>query len=218
MAEDVPIPMVLAIVAVAAVVNWFTRRPGGRPLSPWVEWISKPTVTAGLVIAAATIDVADTGQQRWFVAGLILCLIGDVALMLPTEMFRSGLTAFLLGHLAFVVGFIIRSDPAPLWSVVIGAIVLIICLGIGARHLLPSVRRSEPELFPPVLAYIVVIGSMAVAAWWGQHWAAPLGAAAFAISDLTLADNKFVTPRRWAPLAVMVTYHAALALLVVSLR
>ena len=74
-----------------------------------------------------------------------------------------------------------------------------------------------PKLFGPVLAYVAVIAVMAVASWRGGHWAAPIGAATFAVSDLTLADNKFVTPRRWSPVAVMVTYHLALALLVVSL-
>ena len=89
---------------------------------------------------------------------------------------------------------------------------------IGFGHLLPGVRSRTPDLFGPVLTYVVVIGSMGVAASWGHHWAAPIGAAAFVVSDLTLADNKFVTSRRWSPLAVMVTYHLALALLVLSMR
>lgn len=218
MAGDVLHPIVLAIMAVAAPANWISRRPDGRTLGPWVEWISKPAVTIGLAVLAATVDAADSTQQRWFVAALILCLIGDVALMLPTEMFRLGLVAFLLGHLAFGAGFIVRGELAPIWSVLGGAAIVMVCLAVGLQHLLPNVRRRAPELFAPVAAYVAVIGSMAVAAWWGEHWAAPLGAAMFAVSDLTLADNKFVTPRPWSPLFVMVTYHAALALLVLSLR
>ena len=205
--------------AAVAVANWATRFPGS-PLAgrPWVEWLTKPAATLGLIVLAISMGSADPAQQRWFVAGLVLCLMGDVALMLPTEMFRTGLTSFLLGHVAFIVGFIERGATAPSWSVVVGLVILAGCMLIGVRHLLPSVRTRAPELYGPVVAYIVVIASMTVASIWGQHWAAPLGAATFAVSDLTLADNKFVAARRWSPLAVMVTYHLALALLVLSIR
>ena len=43
------------------------------------------------------------------------------------------------------------------------------------------------------------------------------GALTFAASDSTLALDRFDQHRRWMPLAVMVTYHVAQALLVVSL-
>ena len=208
----------LALVAVAATVNWSTRRPGTAHLSPWIEWLSKPTVTLGLIVLAAVIEPVDETQRWWFVAGLVLCLVGDIALMLPTERFRTGLGAFLLGHLAFVVGFILRGQSAPRLAVVVSAAVLLLCLVVAARHLLPGVRRSEPGLLGPVVAYVIVIASMALSSWWGGHWAAPIGAATFAVSDLTLADNKFISARRWSPLVVMVSYHLALALLVLSLR
>ena len=204
-------------VLVAAAVNWYTRLPGSEP-SPWAEWISKPAVTLGLLAAAAVVEAADADQRRWFVLGLALCLGGDIALMWRPELFRTGLVSFLVGHLAFIVGFAVRATPAPAWAIAVGAAVLVTCLTIGFRHLLPAVRRTDPGLFAPVMAYVTVIATMVAASWWGGHGAAPLGAAVFAVSDLTLADNKFVTRRRWSPLMVMVTYHAALTLLVVSLR
>lgn len=138
--------------------------------------------------------------------------------MLPTEMFRTGLISFLLGHVAFIVGFVERSSPAPGWAAAIASATIGLGGVVAVRHLLPTVGRNTPELFAPVLAYIVVIVAMVVAATTGEHWAAPIGAATFAVSDLTLADNKFVSARRWSPLIVMVTYHLALALLVLSLR
>ncbi len=206
--------------AVVAAVNWYSRRPGqgGAETSPWLGWLTKPVVTTGLFALAALADAADPTQQRWFLVGLLLCLGGDVALMWRPELFRTGLVSFLLGHVAFVVGFISRGEAAPAWAVAVGAAVLAGCLVIALRHLLPSVRRNAPQLFAPVIAYVAVIATMAVASWWGGHWAAPLGAATFAVSDLTLADNKFVVQRRWSPLAVMATYHLALALLVISLH
>jgi len=207
------------VLAIVAAVNWYSRRPGSdrNDNSPWLEWMTKPFVTVGLIFAADLVDAANPAQQSWFLIGLAFCLFGDLALMWQPELFRSGLISFLAGHAAFVAGFAARSELAPRWSVAVGALVLAICLAIGIRHLLPNVRRRAPKLFGPVLAYVAVIAVMAIASWWGGHWAAPIAAAVFAVSDLTLADNKFVTERPWSPMAVMVTYHAALALLVLSL-
>jgi uncharacterized membrane protein YhhN len=119
--------------------------------------------------------------------------------------------------MAFVAGFVNRGQPAPPWSIMVAAVLVVLCLVVGGRRLVPAVRRRHPELLGPILVYITVIAAMAVAAWWGGSWPAPLGAAVFALSDLTLADNKFVQRRPWAPVAVMVTYHLALSLIVASL-
>lgn len=213
-------PLGLAtVITLVAVVNWYSRRPEREAdeISPWLEWLTKPVVTVGLLFMADLIDVADPGQRRWFLVGLAFCLFGDLALMWQPALFRSGLVSFLAGHAAFVAGFVNRNDPAPPWAIAACGLVLAACLVVGVRHLLPAVRRRAPRLLGPVVAYISVIAIMAVASWWGGHWAAPTAAAVFAVSDLTLADNKFVAERRWSPMIVMITYHTALALLVVSL-
>lgn len=207
------------VIAVVAAVNWYSRRPGREDddNSPWLEWLTKPVVTVGLLFMADLVDAADPTQRRWFLVGLAFCLFGDLALMWQPELFRSGLVSFLAGHGAFVAGFVSRNDLAPVWAIAGCGLILAACLAIGIRHLLPAVRRRAPRLFGPVVAYVSVIAVMAVASWWGGHWAAPAAAAVFAISDLTLADNKFVAERPWSPMIVMITYHLALALLVVSL-
>ena len=46
---------------------------------------------------------------------------------------------------------------------------------------------------------------------------AAAGALVFAASDSILALDRFDRPRRWGPVAVMVTYHVAQGLLVASL-
>lgn len=206
-----------AVTMFAALVNWWSRRPGADD-GPWIQWLTKPAVTVGLIALAAVVQPANSTQQRWFLIGLALCLVGDVALMWRPELFRTGLVSFLLGHLAFVAGFVIRARWAPGWSIALGLVVLISCIAVAARHLFPAVRATNPQLFGPVLAYVVVIGSMVLAAGRGGSWLSPVGAATFALSDLTLADNKFVSPRPWSPVLVMVTYHLALVMLVLSLR
>ena len=43
-------------------------------------------------------------MRAWFVAALVLSLVGDVFLMLPQDLFVFGLGSFLLGHIAYIVG------------------------------------------------------------------------------------------------------------------
>jgi uncharacterized membrane protein YhhN len=76
---------------------------------------------------------------------------------------------------------------------------------------------EDPRLRVPVLAYMAVIGTMlAASALPDSRWAIA-GAAVFVLSDSILARNKFVRPLPHGHLATMVTYHAALALIVLSL-
>ena len=46
-----------------------------------------------------------TPARAWFVAALVFSLAGDVLLMLPREQFVAGLSAFLVAHLCYIVGF-----------------------------------------------------------------------------------------------------------------
>ena len=44
-----------------------------------------------------------------------------------------------------------------------------------------------------------------------------MGAVFFMTSDALIGEDRFVQPRPWQPVAIIVTYHVAQALLVVSL-
>jgi uncharacterized membrane protein YhhN len=66
-------------------------------------------------------------------------------------------------------------------------------------------------MFIPVVAYFVVISVMVlIATWRGGAWAT-VGALAFYVSDALLAWDAFVRKTRFAHVAIMVTYHLALA-------
>ena len=64
---------------------------------------------------------------------------------------------------------------------------------------------------------MVVIAVMAVAGWATGSLLAGLGASLFVVSDTVLAHARFVAPRRWSRLVVIVSYHLAQALLLVGL-
>ena len=86
-----------------------------------------------------------------------------------------------------------------------------------ARPVFAAVRRRHPELLGPVAAYVVVISAMASSALASTVVLAALGASLFFASDTLIAWERFVRPRPWAPLAVIVTYHLGQAGLTLSL-
>jgi uncharacterized membrane protein YhhN len=68
-----------------------------------------------------------------------------------------------------------------------------------------------------VSLYTVVIGAMVIVAFDTGEPLVAVGATVFAASDSILAVDRFVRPRPWAPVAVMVTYHLGQALIVAGL-
>jgi len=206
------VTLVSIFVGALAATNWLSRWSESRKL----EWTTKPLVTGGLIVIALAVDPASSVQRTWFVVALIFCLIGDIALMLPNERFIAGLSAFLVGHGAFAVGFIARAESADVWAIGVVAIVTGVCLTLTARRTLAALSARSSRLLKPVVAYAAVILTMTVTSLAGGTLA-PIAAATFAASDSILADNKFVASSRAKSVAVMVSYHAALALLIVSL-
>ncbi len=61
-----------------------------------------------------------------------------------------------------------------------------------------------------------MIVTMAIVGWATGVALVLIGAAAFVISDALLGWDAFVRPRRWFPLAVMVTYHVAITALALA--
>jgi len=142
-------------------------------------------------------------------AGIGLSWGGDVLLTFPGDLwFVAGLASFLAAHVAYIVLFVrmphARRRP-PLWALVyplwvVGMLVLLLP-GAGA-------------LGVPVVAYALVIGTMAISASLHGGWIA-LGAALFVVSDSVLAMGRFLPGYEFAAhdFAVMSTYLAAQGLI-----
>ena len=201
--------VLVELAVVCAIANWIAVEKRNQRL----EYFAKPATTLLLLIAAASLTPYDPSQRAWFVAALAFCLAGDVFLMLPRDLFVPGLASFLLGHILFIVGMIVR-------GVDVGAIGFLsaVVLAFVARPVVAAVQREHRDLLIPVAAYILVIGAMLMVAVSGDSLIGAEGGVMFVISDRLLAQNRFVRPFRHAQLAIMTTYHAALVLLVLSLR
>lgn len=210
--------VLIAIFLVVAAVDWAAVAGHRKP----VEYVAKPGCLAVLVVVAAVMEY-DDGSARWpLIAALVLSLIGDVFLMLPErepdaggpDLFVAGLVAFLLAHIAYIVAFVVDGVRWE-WALV-GVAVMLLHLSTLGRRVAVATRAVEPAMTAPVLAYMSVISVMVIVAFGtGDLWAM-VGAALFAGSDTLIAWDRFVRSQKWIPLAIVVSYHVAQVLLVVS--
>ena len=201
----------LVIAGLLAVGDWYSRWRDKTAL----EYVCKPGTLLALIATATLLDPEHGSVRGWFVAALVLSLIGDVLLMLPREQFVGGLAAFLLAHVCYIAGFVAEGlDGLAVALALVGTAVV---LAPVARRVLRGVNTNEPALRTPVVAYLVVIGTMLAVSVASGNAVAAVGAAVFVASDSMIAWSKFVAPFAAAPVAIMVTYHLAQAGFVLSL-
>ena len=213
--------ILLAVAAVAAGTDWVAVAVADHRL----EYVAKPAVLVALVAAAATIpagriDLVD--RRWWFVAALVCCLVGDILLMLPRDLFIPGLAAFLVGHVLFIVGFLHPPTDTRFSFSTTGLVVAVVVVA-GVEALPGTVLfrslavHHQTGLMAPVAGYVVAIVTMVVLAVNVADPIAAVGAGLFLVSDTLLALDRFVRPLPRGSLAVHVAYHLAQGLLVLSL-
>jgi alkenylglycerophosphocholine hydrolase len=208
------------IALLIAVLDWFAVATQRKTL----EFFAKPGVMIFL-LAWMWQTSGFHGALVWFGLGLAFSMAGDIFLMLPRERFIPGLIAFLLAHVAYIVGF---NQTPPSWNLpafIITMLVAFTILRVYRRIAAGLVASGNSSLRPPVLVYSLVISLMLVSALLtltGITWQAlpamlvSAGALLFFISDTLLAWNKFVQRLKYGPLAVIITYHLGQTLLAVG--
>lgn len=153
-------------------------------------------------------------------AGMILCLAGDVCLALPQKkMFLMGLIAFLLGHVCYGLGFFWVARVG-LWTWI--GLFLTIALSGGVYVWL---RPHLGAMNVPVLLYIAVITAMVIGSWsilGDENLALQgramvfVGAAAFYLSDIFVARDRFLKKEFINRLAGLPMYYAGQFILAFS--
>jgi uncharacterized membrane protein YhhN len=187
--------------------------------APWalnhgaLAFVFKPLTTALIIVRAWPRGADALGTRRALRLGLVLSLLGDIALLWPRQGFLPGLVAFLLAHVAYLVAFTrehrFLAQPAALTSYALAA-------GAILALLWPSI---PPGLRVPVACYVLALTAMsaqtAVVGLASQGEGRRrgrllmVGGALFMTSDALLAINKFALPLPAANLWILGTYWAA---------
>ena len=201
-------PVVLCALAVAGLLA--AERLGSQV----GLWLAKPVASAAFVWLALGSGALDSTYGRLVLVALLLCMLGDVLLM-PRErpgIFRAGILAFLLGHVAYGVGFLTR--PLSAAGLVIGGLLLATVLWTVMRWL---AGRLPQDMVVPVRAYMIVIGVMSTLACGvsaaGGPWQVAAGALAFTASDVSVARDRFVEREFFNRAWGLPLYYAAQMLL-----
>ena len=149
---------------------------------------------------------------------LIFSVIGDMFLMYTDEYpnyFTSGLVAFLLAHIMYILVFFKKRNPKikPY-----GFIALIIFYGSILFYVL---KNGLGNMLIPVLVYMLVILIMATTAFWRKgnvnkqsFYLVFIGALFFIFSDSLIALDKFYIPITLARTGIIITYAFAQLLIV----
>ena len=181
-----------------------------------VIWVCKPWASAGFVGAAVACGAWGSAYGRAILIALVLAWLGDVLLIPHRDgTFLAGLAAFLLGHLAFAVAFLLRR-PSLLWTFAAAALLTVVALAV-IRWLFPYVPlslRLPVRLYIAVITCMVALATGALAA--GEPPIGVLGAFLFFLSDLSVARDRFVRPGFLNKLWGLPVYYAAQLLLAAS--
>ncbi len=182
------LPIAVAFTAISAAgLVWADANA-----SPARRWL-KMLASTGFIGVALSVGALDNTYGRIVLVALALSWVGDLALTFDQRTaFVGGLVAFLLGQVAYSIGFATLGVDAAAAATV--GIVLAVIGWFLWRWLAPHVD----DMRVPVLAYVVVITIMVVMAGGafgaGATALIPIGAALFYLSDVAVARNQFVAP------------------------
>lgn len=181
------LPILVCVVAVVGLLA--AEKSGSRP----GVWLTKPVAAGAYVWSAVSWGALETSYGRWLLVALVLCLWGDVLLIPKSRRmwFRAGIIAFLAGHLAYIVAFL--HLPIGLTGLVAGNLAAAALAWAVVTWLGPRLPGGFRRL---VMIYIAVICFMLVAAFatadGSGRWAIALGGSLFALSDISVARDRFV--------------------------
>lgn len=214
--------LLMVAAVLVAIIDWIAVATETKP----VEYIAKPAVMILLIGAALAVDLDQLGDLAMpvritFVVALLLSLGGDVLLVAPRDWFIPGLTAFLLAHIAYIVGFTmlrIHGDRALMNALtIIGTGVVLVGVGWLGRDIVRGAGEKDERLRAPVAAYVAVISLMVIAGYSTRLDIVMAGALLFYASDSMLGWNRFVSPIASGSVLVMISYHIAQILFVLGM-
>lgn len=186
------------------------------------HYLAKPAIVFSLIVL-----VANQGQHLkithrfLLLMALGLSVTGDILLMFVPRsewFFISGLIAFLIGHICYLILFFRQRHKKT------KPFLAIICLYLYSLLFGYVITDSLGDMLYPVIIYEIVILLMASAAFLRKsavsnfsYLLVVFGAISFLLSDSILAINKFYVAIPLSGIWIMVTYALAQYLIVLGI-
>lgn len=208
----------LILALLSAIADWYIFYKGWKK----IEYALKPLTMVFLFAFLFTATKLE-GIALWFGIGIILSMFGDIFLMLKNEQFLAGLVAFLLAHLAYIIGFNQSLPPLDLFGLLMAVILGLIAAQIYKRIAAGLAKQGKESLQKPVFAYTAIIAIMLLSALltfsrsdWSKNAATivSIGATLFLISDVLLAWTKFIQPIKNGRVKNIAAYHLGQIILI----
>jgi uncharacterized membrane protein YhhN len=185
--------------------------------------LTKPFLSALFIAIALSGPSADPEYSKLILAGLILCMAGDIFLIFfdSKGLFLAGLVSFLAGHILYTFAFFSLAGPGSRRWILI-APVLAVSIAVFAW-----LRPRLGKMLVPVLVYIAVITAMVIGAaaladtetvrFPGRALALS-GALLFYVSDIFVARQRFATRNFFNRAVGLPLYFAGQFMIAFSIR
>jgi uncharacterized membrane protein YhhN len=180
-----------ALICGIAVALLLYAEANNRPRLRAAAKLTAATAFIGLAVANGANGSTD---GLLILAGLMLCAAGDALLLSSRSgLFLAGMGAFAAGHAFFLAAFAVGGLQFDAWVYGAGAIAL---AGVGGYFML--LRPKLGAFLPAVAFYCAIISAMMIASFAHFASGAPegglraLAAAGFALSDVSVARDRFV--------------------------
>ncbi len=194
------------------------------------RFITKPLLMPLLLAFLVSSLLNFSMYEIWIVIALVFGFLGDVILMIPDPEkkrlgLKLGLSAFLLGHISYIVAFIINARGFIFWQ---WWSMFLALPFIGAASIVhPYITKNTGKMTKAVTAYIFVISLMCISStflflpegWTNYQLGAIilyLGVWMFAVSDLFNGIGRFVKEFRYARFVTMFTYISGQLLIILG--
>lgn len=157
------------------------------------------------------------------VFALLFGCIGDCFLMYTERQFcfYSGLAAFGIGHILYLIRFLMEAKGVPVWITVLFIVLCVLAIAVTFYRLKPHLKR---QLYAPCLGYMAIIAAMCLCAAMrfvsdvSLHRGLVLaGSLVFVCSDTILSFQLFRAETTKGNFCVMLTYITAQTLITVGL-
>ncbi|GAB77331.1 Uncharacterized membrane protein YhhN [Austwickia chelonae] len=194
-----------SFTAVSALACWYSAAKG-------IQIVYRPTKIGTLMLLVAltaSMGASESLHGRALLVGLICGLVGDAFLLRKNSTaFLAGLSAFLMGHLCYVMAFAVS------WLHPMSALLSALLISPFAVLSLMRVRSGASQQNGSMMSYATlgygsILSVMAIAAGATGQPLTLIGGVLFVVSDTVLALDRFDAPRPYAGAVIIMTYQLA---------